>query len=112
MTDRGVTVSISTSSIDGTPAELTAQISQTRELLGRNQGLRITSTPAQIRSAEGDAGLLVRYRTTTTSDGAVAGYVIDETGVALFVSGPPNAAGTASQQAATMLSSVARSGGR
>ena len=111
MTDRGVTVSISTSSFDGTPAELIAQISQTRELLGRNQGLRIASTPAQIRSAEGDAGLLVRYR-TTTSDSAVAGYVIDGTGVALFVSGPPNAAGTAPQQASTMLSSVARSGGR
>jgi hypothetical protein len=51
----------------------------------------------------------VRYR-TTSADGAIAAYVIDGTGVAMFVTGPPNIANGPSQQVATMITSAAKTG--
>ncbi|BCB73820.1 hypothetical protein GCM10022251_13550 [Phytohabitans flavus] len=100
-----VTFAVKTGPFTGTPLALLEQIKKTTDALHGKHGLHVTGNPSPIQTNGGDQGVIARYR-GTSSDGALAAFVIQGTGVEAVVTGPPGATQGPAQQINSMFTSI------
>lgn len=98
VTRDGVTFSVVTGSFDGTPAALLRQIRRSNDRLGPD-AVAIASGPATtVATTQGDEGAVARF-TSANTEGLIAAFVFDGTGVEVVAYGPPGLTGSARLEA-------------
>ncbi|MGH3461323.1 MAG: hypothetical protein ACRDP9_07585 [Kribbellaceae bacterium] len=110
VTDGPVALTVRTAPFTGTPTALLEQIKDTTDALNGSHGLHITGDVQAVQTAGGQRGVIARYR-GTSSDGAIAAFVVDGTGVEVVVTGPPDVPGDPSAAIAGMIAGIAPEGG-
>lgn len=100
-----VAFSVRTAKWGGTPESLLEQVRHTTDALTKGSGPHIVGDPVAVITATGEQGVMSRYR-SASADGAVAAFVIGETGVEVVITGPTETTGHPATEVATMLTSV------
>ncbi|MGW5310631.1 hypothetical protein [Nocardia thailandica] len=93
---------------DGDAAALLARIERTDELLGG--ALRAEGDPVAITTRGGVDGMITRYAAANT-DGVLAAFVLDGTGIEVVAVGPAEPGQDVLGQVAEMIASIGRIGG-
>jgi hypothetical protein len=103
--DGPVALTVRTGPFPGTPLALLEQIKQTTDELHGKHGLHVTGGATAIQTASGEHGVIARYQ-GTSSNGALATFVIGGTGVEVVVTGPPKLPTDPAQVASGMITSI------
>ncbi|MBB5868805.1 hypothetical protein F4553_002184 [Allocatelliglobosispora scoriae] len=106
--DGGLRFAVTTGSFDGDSTALLEQIKKTSAELNGEHGLHVTSAPVPIQTASGLNGVIAQY-SGSSSDGALAAFVVDGVGIEAVITGPPNAGRAQTEQAARMILSISHS---
>ena len=101
VTSGPVTFAVQTGPFTGTPEDLLQQLATSS---GAGPGRPRSQA---TRTTDGNRGVVARVGSETT-DGLIATYVIDGTGVEVMVTGPAELANPPTREVATMLASIAQ----
>ena len=100
-----VTVTISAQDYDGTAIELLEQIEKVTSATGSIDGFHVTEGRSQMTTNSGLVGVAESY-TAVDSDGMIAAFVSDGTGVEVLVSGQPSQKSATAHQVTEMIESL------
>ena len=103
LTSEEVSFTVTVGAFDGDLPGLMRQLKKTTDATGG--GLHLTGAPHGIRSADGEDGLLTRYGGVGT-DGVLAAYLHDGTGVEVTSTGPADTDQDVAVQVSAMILSV------
>jgi hypothetical protein len=105
VTDGPVSFRVQTAPYPGSATSLLERIKKTDNALYRGRGLHFTGDSRPVRTSSGERGVVSRFR-GTSSDGAIAAFVIHGTGVKVVVTGPPRADRDPAHEIDDMLASI------
>ncbi|MGW5571119.1 hypothetical protein ACWEVD_07925 [Nocardia thailandica] len=108
LTRGGTQFVVRVGTFDGDAAALLSRIERTDELLGG--ALRAEGDPVAITTRGGVDGMITRYAAATT-DGVLAAFVLDGTGIEVVAVGPAEPGQDVLGQVAEMIASIGRIGG-
>jgi hypothetical protein len=101
--DAGVSVTVKTGSFTGDARALLAQIKETTEAL--DDTVHIDGDPVVVTTDAGDRGVMARFA-GPSSDGALAAFVFDGTGVQVIATGPADTERQQAEQVARMIATI------
>jgi hypothetical protein len=99
------TFSVTVAPYDGTAEELLAQIKKTSQALEDVIGLTVNSDPISIQTSQGLDGVIAEY-SGTASDGVVAAFVDDGTGIEVVAIGANDPPEDVVRDVAEMIESI------
>lgn len=105
VTNSGASFTVRTAPFPGDARGLLEQIKETSDALSTDKSLRVTGDPVEVTTHSGDRGVISRFSNSTT-DGVIAAFVYDGTGVEVVATGPANVDHRITDDIARMIVSI------